>query len=128
MNSVNTAVGSNGPPPKTAAGGTVKGSKSSLNSKNLEKKLKSATKLYESYSTLNAKRNQLVKTARPRQNFGQATQAGVDEIVRLTKVMDDQKELLQRYANEIRTLKIVGTLLERTYTDHSLIIQRCSKG
>lgn len=82
---------------------TDSASKINLSSKD---KKKSTTKIYQSNSSLNAKRAQLVKTARP-VNYSMATQAGVDEIIRLTKVMDDQRALIQRYADEIKTLKIV---------------------
>lgn len=79
-------------------------SKSSLASKSRKKK--SITQIYDSNSSLAAKRAQL-KTARP-VNLGLVTKASIDEITRLTKVIDEQKALLLRYEDEIRTLRIVN--------------------
>jgi hypothetical protein len=78
------------------------------NSKSSLKK-KSLTKIYDSNASLNTKRAQLVKTARPT-TYGLATQAGIEEIVRLTKVMDQQKDLITRLADELKTLKIASFL------------------
>lgn len=83
---------------------TLKLSKSSLASKGRKKK--TTVQIYDSNSSLAAKRAQL-RTARPA-NLALVTKASIEELGRLTKVIDEQKALLFRYEDEIRTLKIVN--------------------
>lgn len=62
----------------------------------------SLSKIYDSKSSLNMKKTQLSKASKP------IFTEGADEIIRLTKVMDSQKALIDRYSEDLRTLKIVN--------------------
>jgi hypothetical protein len=63
-------------------------------------------KVYDSKASLNKKKKG-VRFFKPRANPIYAD-SGVDEIIRLTKLIDDQKDQLRKYSDEVKTLKIVN--------------------
>jgi hypothetical protein len=72
-----------------------------------EEKKNSLSKIYDSKSSLNIKKAKLSKASKP------IFSEGADEIIRLTKVMDSQKALIDRYAEDLKTLKIINYRQEK---------------
>ena len=74
-------------------------SKSSLE----KSKRKSLSKVYDSNASLDTKRKQL--KSRTRSFVGNS---GLEEYIRLTSIIDDQKAVIEKYSEELKTLKIVS--------------------
>ena len=67
----------------------------------------SLSKIYDSKSSLNMKKTQLSKASKP------IFTEGADEFIRLTTIIDSQKALMDRYSQDLKTLKIVNYRQEK---------------
>ena len=67
----------------------------------------SLSKIYDSKSSLNIKKTQLSKASKP------IFTEGADEFIRLTTIIDSQKALMDRYSQDLKTLKIVNYRQEK---------------